>query len=144
MIKSSYKELTSYAVSGRVREIATIAAAARGTGDIASELNALFDGSRKLFNDDIAAIQSVLQGNAQASIGIPKLRKCLDVMTERLYFTLQNSIPLPTPLLDTLRNTVKRNVPFITNDYDGAVVDKVRQLGRLRILLEEVVHYLSQ
>jgi hypothetical protein len=46
-------------------------------------------------------------------------------MTERLDFNVQNSIPMPTPLSETLRNTVKRTREFITNDYDKAVVDKI-------------------
>ena len=51
--------------------------------------------------------------------------QCLDVMTERLDFNIQNSIPVPTLLSETLTNTVKRTREFITNDYDKAVVDKI-------------------
>jgi hypothetical protein len=125
ILKTAYRELTSFAFSGRVKEIQAIAAAAKGHGSIAADLGALFDGSRKLFNDDIAAISLVLQGNAQTSIGIDKLQKCLDVMTERLDFNIQNNIPEPRPLSETLSNTVKRTREFITNDYDKAVVDKI-------------------
>lgn len=125
ILKSAYRELTSFAFSGRVKEIQAIAAAAKGHGSVAADLGALFEGSRKLFNDDIAAISLVLQGNAQTSIGIDKLQKCLDVMTERLDFNIQNSIPEPRPLSETLSNTVKRSREFITNDYDKAVVDKI-------------------
>ncbi len=125
IMTSSYKELTAFAFSGRVQEIAVIASAAKGHGSVTADLSALFDGSRRLFQDDIAAIQSVLQGNAQTSVGIDKLQRCLDVMTERLDFNVQNSIPMPTPLSETLRNTVKRTREFITNDYDKAVVDKI-------------------
>ena len=46
-------------------------------------------------------------------------------MTERLYFTVQNSIPMLVPLSETLRNTVKRSREFINSDYDAAVVDKI-------------------
>jgi hypothetical protein len=78
ILTAAYKELTAHAFSGRVKEIAAIAAAAKGHGNISADLGALFDGSRRLFNDDIAAIQSVLQGNAQTSVGIDKLQKvCL-------------------------------------------------------------------
>ncbi len=66
-MNAAYKELTAFAFSGRVKEIAAIAAAAKGHGSLSAELGALFDGGRKLFNDDIAAIQSVLQGNAQTA-----------------------------------------------------------------------------
>ena len=77
-----------------------------------------------MFNDDIAAIQHVLQGNAQTSVGIEKLQRCLDVMTERLDFNIQNNIPVPTPLSEILSNTIKRSREFITNDYDKAVFGK--------------------
>ena len=122
---AAYKELTAFAFSGRVKEIAAITAASKGHGSVTADLGVLFDGSRKLFNDDIAAIQSVLQGNAQTSVGVDKLQRCLDVMTERLDFNVQNSIPVPVPLSETLTNTVKRTREFITNDYDKAVVDKI-------------------
>lgn len=125
IMKSAYKELTAFAFSGRVKEIAAISAAAKGNGNVAVDLGALFDGSRKLFSDDLAAIQSVLQGNSQTSVGVDKLQRCLDVMTERLDFNVQNSIPMPVPLSETLSNTVKRTREFITNDYDRAVVDKI-------------------
>jgi hypothetical protein len=125
IMTSAYRELTSYAFSGRVKEIAAVAAAAKGHGSLAADLNALFDGSRRLFNDDIAAIQNVLQGNALTSVGIDKLQKCLDVMTERLDFNIQNNLPMPTLLSETLSNTVKRTREFITNEYDRAVVDKI-------------------
>merc|ERR1712176_739254 len=61
----------------------------------------------------------------QTSVGVDKLQRCLDVMTERLDFNVQNSIPMPVPLSETLGNTVKRTREFITNDYDRAVVDKI-------------------
>lgn len=124
-LTASYKELTAHAFSGRVKEIAAITAAAKGHGSLTADMSALFDGSRKLFNDDIAAIQSILQGNAQTSVGVEKLQRCLDVMTERLDFNVQNNIPVPKPLSETLSNTVKRTREFITNDYDKAVVDKI-------------------
>lgn len=125
IMTASYKELTAFAFSGRVKEIAAITSAAKGHGSVTADLSALFDGSRRLFQEDITAIQSVLQGNAQTSVGIDKLQRCLDVMTERLDFNVQNSIPMPTPLSETLKNTVKRTREFITNDYDKAVVDKI-------------------
>jgi len=75
ILTAAYKELTAHAFSGRVKEIAAIAAAAKGHGNISADLGALFDGSRRLFNDDIAAIQNVLQGNAQTSVGIDKLQR---------------------------------------------------------------------
>ena len=125
IMKESYKELTAFAFSGRVKEIAAITSAAKGHGSVTADLSAFFDGSRRLFQEDVSAIQSVLQGNAQTSVGIDKLQRCLDVMTERLDFNVQNSIPMPTPLSETLKNTVKRTREFITNDYDKAVVDKI-------------------
>ena len=125
ILKASYKELTAFAFSGRVKEISAIAAAAKGNRNLSVDMSALFDGSRKLFNDDIQAIQSVLQGNAQTAVGVDKLQRCLDVMTERLDFHIQNSIPMPRPLSETLSNIVKRTLEFIENDYDKAVVDKI-------------------
>ena len=132
---AAYKELTAYAFSGRVKEIAAITAAAQGHGSLSADLSALFDGGRKLFNDDIAAIQSVLQGNAQTSVGVDKFQRCLDVMTERLDFNIQNSIPMPTPLSETLSNTVKRSREFLVNDYDKAVVEKIIMV-RVGVILD--------
>ena len=125
MLKSAYKELTAFAFSDRVKEIAAITAAAKGNRNLSVDLSVLLDGSRKLFKEDIAAVQSVLQGNAQTAVGVDKLQRCLDVMTERLDFHIQNSIPMPTPLSETLSNIVKRTREFIENDYDKAVVDKI-------------------
>ena len=58
-------------------------------------------------------------------IGIEKIQQCIDILTERLDFTVHNSIPLPVPLSDTLRNSILRRKDFITTDYEKAVVDKI-------------------
>jgi len=58
-------------------------------------------------------------------IGIELIQKCIDVLTERLDFTVPNSIPVPVPLSDQLRNSIMRRQEFIKNDYDKAVVDKI-------------------
>jgi hypothetical protein len=58
-------------------------------------------------------------------IGIEKIQKSIDILSERLDYTVQNSIPVPVPLSDTLRNGVIRRQEFIANEYDKAVVDKI-------------------
>uniref|UniRef100_A0A6V2M4H7 ubiquitinyl hydrolase 1 n=1 Tax=Ditylum brightwellii TaxID=49249 RepID=A0A6V2M4H7_9STRA len=129
-LNDCYRELTQYAFSGRVKEIAAIAAAAanNSTGDITADLDKFFDGTRKLFAEDIVEIRNVLQPDKTAKnrrVGIERLQKCLDLLNERIDYTVQNSIPLPIPLSETLNNNIERNKDFITNDYDKAVVDKI-------------------
>ena len=87
-------------------------------------------GSQKLFADDIAQIKSIVipglgVANQEKPVGIEKLQKCLDILTERIDYTLHNSVPLPVPLSETLRNSVMRRADFFVNDYDKAVVDKI-------------------
>ena len=130
----SYKELSQLAFASRVKEFAAIAAGTvtSSTGNIASDLDGIFDGSRKLFSDDLVQIRSVVQagtgGNStkqEKPVGLGKLQASLDVLTERLDYVVQNDIPLPIPLSDILRNSVVRRHDFFENDYDKAVVDKI-------------------
>lgn len=128
----NYKELSQLAFATRIREFAamTSATVSNSSGDIASDIDGLFEGSRKMFAEDIAQIKSVVVpgvGGAKADkpVGIERLQKCLDILTERLDSTVQNSIPIPVPLSETLRNSVVRRQDFFMNDYDKAVVDKI-------------------
>ena len=129
----SYKELTQLAFASKVKEFAALAAGSASTavgGDITSSLGEFAEGSRRVFADDIAQIRSVVQANVggvpQAKlIGLDKIQKCLDILTERIDNTVQNSIPVPVPLSETLRNSVMRRKDFLANEYDTAVVDKI-------------------
>jgi hypothetical protein len=58
-------------------------------------------------------------------VGLDKLQESIDILTERLDYTVHNSIPVPIPLSDQLRNSVIQQRDFIVNDYDKAVVDKI-------------------
>jgi hypothetical protein len=79
----------------------------------------------------LEAIKTLVLPNSGGSstrlklVGIDKLQKSIDILTERLDFTVQNSIPLTVPLSDQLRNSVIQRKDFIVNDYDKAVVDKI-------------------
>jgi hypothetical protein len=130
----AYKELTQLAFASRIKEFAAITAntVSSSSGDIASDLDGIFDGSRKLFSDDLAQIRSVVQAGTggmstkqEKPVGIAKLQASLDVLTERLDYVVHNDIPLPVPLSELLRNSVARRVDFFENDYDKAVVDKI-------------------
>jgi hypothetical protein len=128
-----YKELSQLAFSSRIKEFAALTSSTvtKSDGDIASTIDGLFEGSRKLFADDLAQIKSVVVpgfggiANQEKPVGIEKLQQCLDILTERIDVTVQNNIPLPVPLSDTLRNSVMRRKEFFINDYDRAVVDKI-------------------
>ena len=128
-LTASYKELTQVAFSGRMKDIASATASiANSSGrDIALDLNGLFDGSRKLFADDMAEIRDVYQASDknQRRVGLEKLQKALDVMGERIDCTVLNNIPIPRHLSEILRNDIERNKEFLINDYDVAVVDKI-------------------
>jgi hypothetical protein len=136
ILTSSYRELTQMAFASRVKEFAALAASSvggqsNGGGDIATDVNGFFEG-RKLFADDMNAIRSVVQAGvggtstkAPAPVGIEKIQKCLDMLTERIDYTVQNDIPMPVPLSETIRNSIMKNNEFIETDYDKAVVDKI-------------------
>ena len=93
----------------------------------------MFDGTRKLFADDVSDIYGVLindsknggDGSNHPRVGIEKIQKALDVLSERVDFAVHNNIPLPVPLSETIRNEVQRSIQFVTNDYDKAVVEKI-------------------
>jgi hypothetical protein len=133
-LTGSYRELTQMAFASRVKEFAALAASSVGgqsNGDIDTDVDGFFEG-RKLFADDMTAIRSVVQAGvggtstkAPAPVGIEKIQKCLDMLTERIDYTVQNDIPIDVPLSETIRNSIIKNSDLIENDYDKAVVDKI-------------------
>jgi hypothetical protein len=133
ILTRQYKELSQLAFASRIKEFASMTSAtvSSSSGDIASDIDGLFEGSRKLFADDIAQIKSVVipglggVANQEKPVGIEKLQKCLDILTERIDSTVPNNLPVPVLLSETLRNSVVRRSDFFTNDYDKAVVDKI-------------------
>ena len=132
MLTSCYRELTQVAFADRVKEIAAVTSAmATSEAGLTSELSSMFDGSRKLFADDVADIYGVLiadknkNDNSQPRVGVEKIQKALDVLSERIDFAVHNNIPLPVPLSETIRNEVQRSIEFVTNDYDKAVIEKI-------------------
>lgn len=132
ILTQNYKELSQLAFASRIKEFATLTsnAVSNSSGDIASDIDGLFEGSQKLFADDIAQIKSIVipglgVANQEKPVGIERLQKCLDILTERIDYTLHNNVPLPVPLSETLRNSVMRRADFFVNDYDKAVVDKI-------------------
>jgi hypothetical protein len=131
VLTQNYKELSQLAFSSRIKEFASMTTSTVGnsSGDIASDIDGLFERSQKLFADDIAQIKSIVipgtSANQAKAVGVEKLQKCLDILTERIDYTVHNNIPLPVPLSETLRNSVVRRADFFVNDYDKAVVDKI-------------------
>lgn len=129
MLTTFFRELTQVAFSGRAKEFLALAAksaANRSPDDIDGDLEV--DRKANLFVEDVDAILTVVQsgvGGSTKLIGIEMIQKCIDVMTERLDYTVPNSIPVPVRLSDTLRNSIMRRQEFIKNDYDKAVVDKI-------------------
>jgi hypothetical protein len=130
MLTMHYRELTQLAFASRLKEFANMSGKQGSTqNDGTAGLEEWLAGSKNILQDDIAAVKSVVvpdksQGK-KGTVGIDKIQKAILVLTERLDFALQNSIPMPVPLSDTLRNSVLRRQEFITNDYDKAVVDKI-------------------
>ena len=131
LLTAHYRELTTLAFANRLKEFASKSAAnSPGQSDTAG-FDEWLGSSKKLFEDDIEAIKSLVIPNYGASsnksptIGIEKIQKSIDILTERLDYTVQNSLPIPVPLSDTLRNSVLRRQDFIVNEYDKAVVDKI-------------------
>jgi len=134
ILTGSYRELTQMAFASRVKEFAALAASSvggQGSSDIATDVDGFFDG-RKLFADDVTAIRSVVQAGvggtstkAPPPVGIDKIQKCLDMLTERIDYTVQNDIPIPVPLSETIRNSIIKNNELVETDYDKAVVDKI-------------------
>lgn len=125
-----YKELSQMAFASRIKEFASIASetVANSTGDIATDIDGLFESSQKVFADDIAQIKSVVVASKtpqEKPVGIERLQKSLDILTERIDYVVQNDIPLPRPLSETLRNSVTRRADFFINDYDKAIVEKI-------------------
>jgi hypothetical protein len=110
-------------------------AAAKSSSSVQNDGSSGFDewlrGSKRLFEDDVDAIKTLVLPNFGGTstrlqlVGIDKLQQSIDILTERLDYTVHNSIPVPVPLSDQLRNTVIQRKDFIVNDYDKAVVDKI-------------------
>jgi hypothetical protein len=132
MLNTHYRELTQLAFSGRASEFNALAkkSSSKSQEDVDGDLE-LDEKAHMLFSDDNDAMLSVVQsgnigsGSPTKLIGIETIQKCIDVLTERLDFTVPNSIPMPVPLSDTLRNSIIRRKDFIKNDYDQAVVEKI-------------------
>jgi hypothetical protein len=132
LITTHYRELTQIAFAGKGKELnALIAKKPTNTKDeIDGDLELEIKGPN-LFEEDYEAILAVVQsgtmgkGSTTKLVGIELIQKSLDVLTERLDFTVPNSIPLPVPLSEILRNSIMRRQEFIKNDYDKAVVDKI-------------------
>ena len=132
LLNNHYRELTQLAYAGRAKEFqAQVAKASNKTKD---DIEGDIDVSSKahsLFEEDVESILSVVQSGTMGTasttklIGIELIQKCLDVLTERLDYTVPNSIPEPVPLSEILRNSIIRRQEFIKNDYDKAVVDKI-------------------
>lgn len=128
-----YRELTQLAFADRLKDFALQSgkASSGSQSESASGLEEWLRGSQRLFEDDFDAIKTLVMPNfttlakKEVTIGIPTIQKSIDILSERLDFTVQNSIPIPVPLSDTLRNSVLRRSDFITNEYDKAVIDKI-------------------
>ena len=132
-LTTNFRELTTLAFTGRLKEFASKnGQSTSGTQSDTAGFDEWLKGSKRLFQDDVDAIKSLVIpsfGGPSTSkipvVGIEKIQKAIDILSERLDFTVQNSIPLPVPLSDTLRNRVIQRRDFIANDYDKAVVDKI-------------------
>jgi hypothetical protein len=132
LLTTSYRELTQLAFAHRVKEFAALAnkAPSKSGNDIDGDLELDLQ-TTNFSTEDFEAILAVVQAGTVGSststklIGIDCIQKCLDVLTERLDFLVPNSIPIPTPLSEKLRNTVLRRKDFIKSDYDKAVIDKI-------------------
>jgi hypothetical protein len=128
-LTAHFRELTQLAFTGRAKEFTKLALASKANSqeDIEGDLP-VDERKANIFSEDVEAILTVVQsgvGGSTKLIGIELIQKCIDVLTERLDYTVQNSIPMPVPLSDTLRNSIMRRQEFIKNDYDTAVVDKI-------------------
>lgn len=130
LLTTFYRELTQVAMASRAKEYSQMAQKAALAQKNSEEIEGDLDIAKKsnLFAEDIEAILSVVQsgvGGSSKLIGIEIIQKAIDVLTERLDYTVPNSIPVPIPLSEILRNSVLRRQEFIKNDYDKAVVDKI-------------------
>ena len=134
LLTEHLRELTQLAFASRAKEFSSVVAAKAksksGLDEIEGDVNTNPEGLN-LFEEDPEAILAIVQsgtlgtGSTTKLIGIEKIQKCIDILTERLDFNVPNNIPVPIPLSETLRNGVLRRQEFITNDYDKAVIDKI-------------------
>jgi hypothetical protein len=131
LLNTFFKELTQVAFANRAKEYAALASASSAKKNDADDIDADLEVETlrtNLFEEDAEAILQVVQsgvGGTAKLIGIEMIQKAIDVLSERLDYTVPNNLPLPVPLSDTLRNSVMRRQQFIKNDYDKAVVDKI-------------------
>ena len=126
ILTGNYRELTQVAFAGRAKEFIS-STPSRTQTDIEGDLDMDLTTSG-LLADDTAAIRTVVDPKAtgrERAVGIEIIQKGLDILSERLDFTVPNSIPVPVPLSDTLRNSIMRRQDFIRNDYDKAIIDKI-------------------
>jgi hypothetical protein len=131
-LTKNYRELTQLAFDKKVKEFAKASkqqAAGANQDDGSIGFEEWLRGSKRLFENDFEAIKSLVLPSVSTSqrsrVGIEKIQKIIDVLSERLDHTVQNSIPIPIPLSDTLRNSVIQRKDFINSEYDKAVVDKI-------------------
>mmetsp|Transcript_14755 Transcript_14755/g.40767 ORF Transcript_14755/g.40767 Transcript_14755/m.40767 type:complete len:3812 (+) Transcript_14755:277-11712(+) len=126
VLTGHYRELTQVAFAGRAKEFMI-----KGNGSVQADIEGDLDmdvGNSGLLADDSDAILTVVdpRGNkGSRTVGTEFIQKSLDILSERLDFTVPNSIPVPVPLSDILRNSIMRRQEFIRNDYDKAVIDKI-------------------
>ena len=132
VLTSNFRELTQLAFAARMKEFATAkSSSSAGQNDGSSGFEEWLRGSKRLFEDDVDAIKTLVLPNFGGTstrlqlVGIDKLQKSIDILTERLDYTVHNSIPVPVPLSDQLRNSVMQRRDFIVQEYDKAVVDKI-------------------
>jgi hypothetical protein len=131
ILTTNYRELTQLAFTNRLKEFATMNAKSGTQNDGSAGFDEWLRGSKRVFEDDLDAIKTLVIPNFGGSstklqlVGIDTLQKSIDILTERLDFTVHNSIPVPVPLSDQLRNSVIQRKDFIINEYDKAVVDKI-------------------
>jgi hypothetical protein len=131
ILKESYKELTQLAFADRAKEFLSQAAAAASqkASEVSASVWASFEGSEsKLFGDNLNDIKSVYQAPAdanRASVGIPKIQRCLDILGERIDTSISNNVPTQRPFSETIQNNIDRHREFLKGDYDQAVVDKI-------------------
>jgi hypothetical protein len=130
-LTGNYRELTQLAFSARMKEFAKRSSQSPSGDAETTGFDEWLKGTKSLFADDIEAIKTLVLPNSGGSaarmklVGVGALQKSIDILSERLDFTVQNSIPVPVPLSDQLRNSIIQRKDFIVNDYDKAVVDKI-------------------
>ena len=127
-LTANFPEMTAQAFSGQMKQLAIAAANATGATDAMSQLEKMLRGDKALFGEDVAGIKNVVQGNlpsGQKPVGIAKLEKCIQVLGERIDFTVPNHIPQKKTLSESLKAAIDHQQDLLVGDYDRAVVDKI-------------------